>query len=473
MAADDKKKRQPQDGGQGDRQGAARPGAGSGAPPAQPGKPGAAVAAAGNAPPAQPGKPGAVVAAGGGSAPPAQPGKLGAVASATGPRGGEHEFQGNPRSGCIIWIVFLCGVAVLTWSYFATLNRVVRAPGAFAPVSNTQIVQNLEGGIITELLVRAGDSVQEGQLLLRLDRTRFASSVGELDQEITALQLRRARIKAELEEADEVTFPANISAGQSNLVETERDLFLARRTAYRSRTRNLGEMIRLKSQEISMLEPLVESGAVPELQLVQARLSRTELEAEERHYVTEHEHQLAMDLAEAVTRLSQLDQTMTAARDRLVRTEVLAPSDGVVNRVFFTTVGAVVSPGEAILEITPSAEDLQVEARVATEDIGFVATGMDATLKVTAYDFAIHGTLLGNVTRVSADTVPSEDDPNAPPAFIAIIKLKPDSLEDWLGRDLEVRPGMIVEAELQAGETRILEYIARPILRARDALGEV
>ena len=230
-------------------------------------------------------------------------------------------------------------------------------------------------------------------------------------------------------------------------------------------------MIGLKRHEVGLLEPLVESQAVSKLQLIQARQSLLELEAQAQSLTTEHARDLAVQLPDTVLELAQLRQTMTAAQNQLQRTEVVAPTDGIVNRLLFSTVGAVVGPGEPIFEIVPASEDLRVEARVATQDIGFVTTGMRAALKVTAYDFTVHGTLLGTVSQVSAGTVPNEEDRTLPPAFIATIELDPESLRDWRARDLEIRPGMIVDAELQAGNTRILHYVIRPILRARDALG--
>lgn len=377
------------------------------------------------------------------------------------------------RQSRVVWLAFLAVAAVVVWASTATLDRVVRAPGTVVPAGRTQIVQNLEGGIITEILVREGDAVRTGQLLLSLDRTRFEASVGELQQEIVALSLRRARLVAELAQADEMRVPFDDPQLHAELVETERKLFRTRRESYVSRIENLRSLIGLKRDEVSVLEPLVKKGAVPQLQLMQARQSLAELSAELERYRTEYNGDVASRLAETTAQLSRLDHTIRTSRDQLARTRVISPSDGIVNQIHFNTVGAVVGPGEPILEIVPSSDELRIEARISTQDVGFVAVGMDATLKVTAYDYTVYGTLLGRLTQISADTVPDDTMPNAPPVFVATIEMFPESLKTWRDRGLDIRSGLVIEVELQATETRIIDYILRPVLRARDAVGEV
>ena len=154
----------------------------------------------------------------------------------------------------------------------------------------------------------------------------------------------------------------------------------------------------------------------------------------------------------------------------MARATITAPANGTVNQILFKTIGAVISPGQTILEIVPNGGNMLVETRVMPKDIGYVVPDMRASLKLTAYDYSIYGTMLGKVIKIGADTVPDKENHNAPPSYVVIVEISPESLEDWHKRGLELRTGMVVEAELEAGHMRIIDYIFRPILKARDAL---
>jgi len=373
----------------------------------------------------------------------------------------------------VIWLSSLAVAATVAWSTYAELDRVVRAAGQVVPSARTQIVQNLEGGIIEDLFVAEGDLVTEGQELLHLDRTRFESSVGELEQEIEALMFRAHRLRAEIAQAEQLLFPDDLAARRPDLAQLELQLFDSRRAADDVQRNSLQRLIGLRRQEVESLTPLVESGAVSSLQLLNSEVALAELETELERYSSDRQRELSETLSETVAELDRLEQSVSARRDQLRRTVLRAPASGTVNQLFFSTVGAVIGPGEPILEIVPSDDGILVEVRVGPQDIGYVRSGMRATLKVTAYDYTIFGTLTGEVERVGADTVPDPIDPNAPPAFAVSVRLDEQSLQSWLDRDLELRTGMVVEAELQAGITRVLDYILRPVMRARDGLSDV
>lgn len=160
-------------------------------------------------------------------------------------------------------------------------------------------------------------------------------------------------------------------------------------------------------------------------------------------------------------------------KDQIDRATIVSPSSGTVNLIHFNTIGSVVNPGQTILEIVPNNGNLLVEARVTPKDIGYVVPGMRASLKLTAYDYSIYGTMLGKVVKIGADTVPNKEERNAPPSYVVSLEISPDSLKQWQKKGLDIRTGMLVEAELEAGHMRIIDYIFRPILKARDALATI
>lgn len=384
-----------------------------------------------------------------------------------------EDFDHPVRDNAVIWICLVAVAVFVTWASVAELNRVVRASGQVVPSSSTQIVQNLEGGIIERLTVKEGDIVGAGEELLRLDRTRFESSVGELEQDIVVLRFRSLRLQAELDGLDQLEVPEDLAASRPDLLALEVQLFEARKQADQTQRGNLSRLISMRGEEVDLLRPLVNSGAVPTLQLMNAELALTELQTQLSRYDTEYRREIAQMLSEVAADLDRLEQSVSARRDQLRRTFISAPASGVVNQLFFSTVGAVIGPGEPILEIVPSDEGILIEVRVQPKDIGYIIDDMEAVLKVTAFDYSVYGTLAGRVVRIGADTVPHPDDRTQPPAFLVEVRVDNDSLTDWLSRDLDLRTGMVVEAELQAGTTKVLQYMLKPILRAKEALSEV
>ena len=384
-------------------------------------------------------------------------------------RDGEREKRDN----LIIWLCLITLAAAVVWSCFAELARVVRADGQIVTATRTRIVQNLEGGIIVAIDTEEGDEVRADQELMRLDPTRFEANVAELEQKISALEIRRARLEAEAQGAEELLIPELLIQQRPNLSDSETRLFATRQKHKRSTLNRLDQSIELRNQEVTALEPLVATRAVSELQLLNARLALSELVTERASFVSDQERDIAAELAEVVAEIDVLNSTLRSKKHQLARTVISAPSDGIVHQLFFTTPGAVVGPGEPILEIVPAEDRLLIEARVEPKDIGYVTLGMRATLKVTAYDYRVNGTLAGEVVRIGVDTVPDPIDPRLPHAFIVSIEVDRADEQRWLAAGLELRNGLLVNAELQATKTRVIDYVLRPVFSAREALAQL
>ena len=338
----------------------------------------------------------------------------------------------------LLWTIVAFSVSFFVWAGFARLDEVTRSQGRVVSSSQLQVIQNLEGGIVAEILARPGDIVKTGDTLIKLDRTQFRSELSSNQQQFAVLEARAARLLAISEERDISFSPAFLNS-YPQIASDERALYDATMHEHRAVLLLLGSKLaqreqerekaianaesasrtaELTRQEIRILEPLVEKGAEPRLELIRARqraeaaraeAANSHAEAERlAEAVTETENEIAATKsqyrAEALTELadvkaeqSQLGETMPAIEDRVSRADVKSPIEGVVNQVHVATVGGVVKPGMPLVEIVPKGDTLLIEAHVRPEDIAFLYPGQDARVKLTAYDFAVFGSLRGKV----------------------------------------------------------------------------
>lgn len=377
------------------------------------------------------------------------------------------------KSNKFLWIIVMLLSALLVWSYLTQFSRVVRATGKIVSHERTQIVQNLEGGILIKLNVSEGDNIEAGQVLAELDTTRYQAQLEEIEKKIATFTLRKLRLQAEAKNARDFHIPNGYEKSYPDLVEAEQNLLYTKVDEYLTRDRNYNSQIDLKQKEFANLARFQKSGAVPRRDIIALEQALNNLRTERENYFSDTHKRRAQELSEAVSQLELANETIKTVQDQLDRATIISPSSGTVNQIHFNTIGAVVNPGQTILEIVPNDGNILVEARVTPKDIGYVIPDMKASLKLTAYDYSIYGTMLGNVVKIGADTVPDKEDRNAPPSYVVTLAISPDSLKQWQEKGLDIRTGMVVEAELEAGHMRIIDYIFRPILKARDALATI
>lgn len=377
------------------------------------------------------------------------------------------------KSNKFLWIIVMLLSALLVWSYLTQFSRVVRATGKIVSHERTQIVQNLEGGILIKLNVSEGDNIEAGQVLAELDTTRYQAQLEEIEKKIATFTLRKLRLQAEAKNARDFHIPNGYEKSYPDLVEAEKNLLYTKVDEYLTRDRNYNSQIDLKQKEFANLARFQKSGAVPRRDIIALEQALNNLRTERENYFSDTHKRRAQELSEAVSQLELANETIKTVQDQLDRATIISPSSGTVNQIHFNTIGAVVNPGQTILEIVPNDGNILVEARVTPKDIGYVIPDMKASLKLTAYDYSIYGTMLGNVVKIGADTVPDKEDRNAPPSYVVTLAISPDSLKQWQEKGLDIRTGMVVEAELEAGHMRIIDYIFRPILKARDALATI
>lgn len=402
----------------------------------------------------------------------------------------------------IVFIMFAVFVAGILWMNWAQVDVVVRGNGKVIPSKQVQIVQSLEGGVVSEILVQEGDLVKANQALIKLSDVAFSSSFQENRLLYSELLARSIRLQAESEGTD-----FNAETIQEDIdpivLESEKSLFESNRQQLNETLSILGEQInqqesaleeaqskvrRLKKslgllkQEIKIKEPLVRNRIISEIDFLQLRQREAEVEGELdiasisiprlRSAIEEARGKLEqnrldfsnkakLELNETLAELSRVSETQNALQDRVTRTTLRSPVDGIVKQLHANTIGGVVSPGNKILEVVPLGDHLLVEVQIKPADIASIGIGQLTRLKFSAYDFAIHGGLTGEVVFVSADTITNDEGES-----YYIVRVLPEQMYlDHSSKTLEIKVGMTSEADIITSKKTILEYLLKPINR--------
>lgn len=371
------------------------------------------------------------------------------------------------------WLIGLTVLVFIGWASLAWVEEIVRAPGQIVPSSRPQIIQNLEGGILAELHVAEGDVVEAGQTLARLQGTQYQAVMDEVSDQIAALEIRRLRLEAEMAGETDFTVPEELALRVPDIVASERALLSARLSDFDSKRAGAEAVLKQADREYDMVHRMFDQGVAPEIELTRAKKGKNDAEARLNDVVTGTELERADTYSKTQADLAALRQKLKLSADQLARTVLTAPMRGVVNKVSVTTIGGVVRPGEEILQLIPLDQDLYVEAKVKPSDIASVREGQDATIKLSAYDYTIYGTLKATVDLVSADTFTDERsrDPNGDPHYKVTLRVDLTQLTDRQ-QILQIRPGMQAEVELHTGGKTILTYLTKPLYRGSEALRE-
>ena len=360
----------------------------------------------------------------------------------------------------ILWgsIIFLA--IMFCWAYFAVLDEVTTAQGKVIPSRKTQLVQNLEGGIVKQILVHEGQIVDQGQVLMRMNDVRFSSSYKEGELKELAMEIKIARLKAELNDKPFVV-SEKYTEEFPDLVNSEKEL-------YASKKRELSSLLNRRSllvQEIDMTKPLLKGGAVSKVELLRLEQQLHEVNGA----VDRFRSNSLQELNAARTEESRFQENNISLKDQLVRTELRSPVKGIVKQIYVATVGGVVKPGMPLMEIVPLDDTLLIEARVIPKDIGFLHPGQEAIIKISAYDFSIYGGLHGKVEHISADTTA---DQRGNSYYEIWVRTGQNYLERN-GKKLRIIPGMQASVDILTGEKSVLDYLLKPILKTKqEALRE-
>ena len=380
----------------------------------------------------------------------------------------EQDFN---RPSWVIRISALVVLVFLLWASVARVDEIVRGNGEMISSSRPQIVQNLEGGILSELLVHEGEQVEQGQVLARLQGTEFRTSADDLQEKLDALEIRRLRLEAEMAGESRFTVPEALAARAPDAVASERALLSARVGDFSARREGAQAVLKQAATERDLMEDMLRKNVVALIEVTRARKAFSDAELKYNEIVSQMKLERAEDYSDTLKDIATVKQQLTLAQDQLERTVITAPMRGIVNNLTVTTIGGVVRPGDEIVQIIPVDEDLFIEAQVRPEDIAHVEPGQEATIKLTAYDYTIYGSLKGDVKVVSADTFEDERDPNAEPYYRVTVSVDLDSLTARQ-QQIEIRPGMRATVELHTGSKTFLRYLMKPLYKSQEAFRE-
>ena len=356
----------------------------------------------------------------------------------------------------VVWLSAATLVVFLVWAFFAWVDEIVRAEGSMISSSRPQIIQNLEGGILAELAVGEGDIVESGDVLARLHNTQFQSAVDDLSDQISAFEV-----------------PDEWASRTPEMMLSEAALLQARQSDYVSSVEGARQVLVEAQSERDLMDGLLKNKIVSLIEATRARKAYADAKIKYDEVVTRTELDRAQEYSDVLRELSTLRQNLKASNDQLDRTLLRSPMRGIVNNLSVTTIGGVVRPGEEILQIIPLDEELFVEARVKPEDIAGVRRGQAATVKLSAYDYTIYGTLKGEVKLISADTFKDERarDPDGDPHYKVTLAVDTAHLTPRQS-ELEIRPGMQASVELHTGSKTVLQYLLKPLYKSKEAFRE-
>ncbi|MCF3195371.1 HlyD family type I secretion periplasmic adaptor subunit [Pseudomonas bubulae] len=381
--------------------------------------------------------------------------------------------QTTQGSKLVLYLIAAVLLVGLGWAYLARVEEITQGEAKIISKSREQVIQSLEGGILAQMDVQEGDVVEKGQVLLKIDPTRAEASYREGLTKVIGLKARITRLRAEAYQ-----LPLEFD----ETVKTDKEVVLQETRAFNARFKALNESVSaleqtyaLSMREITLATPLAAKGLISEVEILRMRRQANEIKSQIVERKNRYQAEATTELARFLMELSQAMENLVGRADVVGRTTITAPVRGTVKHIQFNTRGGVIQPGEQILEIIPLEEQLLVEGKIRPADVAFLRPGLPATVKITAYDYSIYGGLKGVVEYISPDTL--KDDQKAAAGkpdetFYRVLILTDSSYLTAGKKSLPIIPGMIATVEIRTGEKTILDYLLKPVLKAREAFRE-
>lgn len=407
------------------------------------------------------------------------------------------------RSVLFFWMVTVG--FLLLWAALAPIDEIVRGDGKVIPGGENQMIQHLEGGMVSAIMVKEGQKVKVDDTLLRVDNLKSSSTYESSQYKSAELRAKIVRLRAESSGGSFSATADDMSKIPMQIMQ-ERSVYSSNQERLRSQISALNDQyaqkqnekleaqgrimeqkraLALIKEEVAISEPLVAQGIKPKVEFLklqrelsdvterynalQASIPRlnaamNEISSKIREARSEFTMKAQMELNEAETEYKRVGAESSALADQVTRTVIKSPINGIVQKLYVNTVGGVIKPGDNLIEIVPTEGGLLAEAKVKPSDIAFIYPGQDAIVKVTAYDFSLYGSLHGKVVTISPDTVTDKND-----NVYYVVKIQTD--KKYLGtkeKPLKIIPGMMVNVDIITGEKTVLEYILKPILKAKQ-----
>lgn len=413
----------------------------------------------------------------------------------------------NPVANRLFAVITMFFIIFIVWACFAKLDEVVHAEGSVVPSKSIQKIQNLEGGIVSEILVSEGDFVTEGQILVKIDDTGALSSFDEQQAKMNSLEASIARLIAEATNSKSIKFSKELLNSSPSIIKAERNLFLSRTSErksglsiiqqqYQQKKQEYNEALatlnqkkqsyKIAKEELDLTSPLVQDGIVSKVEFLRLKRQVSELNGEiNRAYASKKRTQAGIkevsqkiseykqaiktkileEKAEKEEQFARFKALITASQDTVNRTDVRSPVTGTIKTMLFNTIGGVIQPAQDIAEIVPLEDTLVIEAKVFPKDIAFIRPDQRAVVKFSAYDFSIYGGLDAKLEQISADSVYDERNQ------ISYYKIKVRTNKNYLGlrhQNLTIIPGMTATVDLLTGKKTVMSYLLKPVLKAKQ-----
>ena len=413
--------------------------------------------------------------------------------------------RGKPSAYLLSLTVCLLIIAFVIWARYAVLDEVTRGMGQVIPSRHVQVIQNLEGGIIEEILIQENQIVNRGDILVRLSNEAAASHFRDAFTQSIEHRAAIARLEAEVK-GTALFFPEEIEKHDPEIVEDQKRIFETRKkqldleikllkSRYAQKVQEIAEMVNKKKkletnlglarEQMSITKPLVDKQVYPrvdyislqrdvaslkgdirtlELGVPRARKEADEIKKKQSHRIAEFRSKAADEINKRRMELRSQLEAISAGKDRVTRTDVRSPVYGTIKQININTIGGVIRPGETIMEVVPLDDTLLIEAKIRPADIAFIRPGQKAMVKITAYDFSIYGGLDGTVEQISADTI---QDDRKDSFYRVKLRTRRNALT-YRGEKLPIMPGMTASVEILTGKKSVLDYLLKPILKAKQ-----
>ncbi|MBI6629104.1 HlyD family type I secretion periplasmic adaptor subunit [Pontibaca salina] len=382
---------------------------------------------------------------------------------------GEEDEVQLSRSKQVVVVAFLLLLSGLVWAYFAVLDEVSTGTARVVPTMSEQVIQSLEGGILTSLEVRPDELVEPGQVLARLDPTRSQAEVEEATSKYRAALATTTRLRAEITGKD-LVFPDELTEFP-DLIAVETQLYAERKRGLEDKLGMLDQALKLTNEELSINQQLKATGATSNIDVLRLQKQKIDLEMQRSDTSAEFLVQAHADLTRTEAELAALRPIMRSRSDVVTRLTLRSPVRGIVKNIEVSTIGGVITPNGKLMDIIPLDDQLMVEAKITPRDIAFIRPGLEATVKISAYDYAAYGGLKGKVVTISPDTI--QDEINREQYYYRVlIKTRSDTLLDDNGRRYSIVPGMVATVDIHTGQKTVLDYLLRPFNRAGEAMRE-
>jgi adhesin transport system membrane fusion protein len=375
--------------------------------------------------------------------------------------------------GLLLLVLFSALLVFVIWSMQFKIDEVARASGEVIASSRVQVIQSVDGGVISQILVKEGDKVEVGQELARLDQTRIGAIVGEVQARLFALKTKAIRLRAEVTNAETLQFPKDFDQVFKELVDVERALFLQRRTGLLEEIRTLNVSKSLAQRELNLLKKLLGSGDVSGSELIRAERAMNEADGQLVNRKNKFLEEARVDLSKAEDEIGQNQQILNRRLQEQDDSVFISQVNGIVKNIRVTTVGGVLRAGEEMMQIVPIGDDLIVEAKVSPADIARVQKGLEANIRFDPFDYTIFGGVDGKVVYVSADTLKEDTQKGEEIYYRVHVITNSNPVITTTGKALEILPGMTVQVDIRTGERTLMEYLLKPLRKTlTNSFGE-